>query len=100
MSLDPPLLHFGNGQEFNAISKFSTELNVQRRDLRDSSDEDLFESKRGSEGETNQNGELVSRIDPFNIIGRVRLRISFLLGFFYVTFDALLVVSVAAALWL
>src|SRR4030042_6541287 len=77
----PPLLHFGDCQELNTISKFSTELNIQGCDLRDASNEYLFKPERGPKGETGQDSKLVSRIGPFNIIGRVRLRISFLLGF-------------------
>src|SRR5574341_1463830 len=75
-----PLFHFGNGQEFNTISKFSTKLYIQRCDFRNSPDEDFMKSQGSSKSKADQNGKLMSRIDPLDVIGWVRLRVSFLLG--------------------
>ncbi len=75
-------IHFRNGQEFNPVSEFPTELNVDGRDFGDSSNKDIFKLDGRPESQPDKDGELVGCINALDIISRVCFGISFLLSFF------------------
>src|SRR4030043_2288718 len=81
-----PVINLSNGQEFNPVSELSTEFDIERRDLRNPADEDLFELDRCSKGKLHQDGEFMGGIDSFNIASGIRLCKTLLLGFFQTLF--------------
>src|SRR3990172_12941489 len=77
---DLPLIDFGNGQQFNPVSKLTAELNIDGCDLFNPANEDLFKLKGSPEGEADEDGKFMSGIDPLDVIGGIGLCVSSLLG--------------------
>ena len=78
--LDPIAAATGDAEVFDAIAQLGGIGDVQCADLRDALGKTALELERNTEGQRAENGQLVRRVDAFDVEARIGLRIAQRLG--------------------
>ncbi len=77
-----PLVHFGNGQQFDPVPEFPAELNVRAVISEIPLMNTSLNLKRRAKGQPNQDGQFVGSINAFYVVGRISLCIPLGLSLF------------------